>query len=126
MTFKYPAVFQKNDDGKYTAYFPDLAMCTAKGDTLDDCINDAIAESRDWIQTELLETLICLPCPIMMTFRWGRMSTSGPSASSSACTRDGTSKGWGNIVLCSDVQKADRAPLTAAAVHPEPCFFCPD
>ena len=31
MTFKYPAVFQKNDDGKYTAYFPDLAMCTAKG-----------------------------------------------------------------------------------------------
>ena len=57
MTFKYPAVFQKNDDGKYTAYFPDLAMCTAKGDTLDDCINDAIAKCRDWIQTELLETL---------------------------------------------------------------------
>ena len=26
------------------AYFPDLTMCTAKGDTLDDCINDAIAE----------------------------------------------------------------------------------
>ena len=25
--------------------------------TLDDCINDAIAECRDWIQTELLETL---------------------------------------------------------------------
>ena len=57
MTFKYPAVFQKNDDGKYTAYFPDLAMCTAKGETLDDCINDAIAECRDWIQTELLDTL---------------------------------------------------------------------
>ncbi len=57
MTFKYPAVFKKNEDGKYTAYFPDLEMCTAKGDTLDDCINDAIAECRDWIQTELLETL---------------------------------------------------------------------
>jgi predicted RNase H-like HicB family nuclease len=57
MTFRYPAVFKKNDDGRYTTYFPDLEMCTAKGDTLDDCINDAIAECRDWIQTELLETL---------------------------------------------------------------------
>ncbi len=57
MTFKYPAVFKKHEDGKYTAYFPDLAMCTAKGDTLDDCINDAIAECREWIQTELLDTL---------------------------------------------------------------------
>ena len=57
MTFRYPAVFQKKEDGSYTAYFPDLAMCTAKGNTLDDCINDAIAECRDWIQTELLETL---------------------------------------------------------------------
>lgn len=57
MTFRYPAVFQKKEDGSYTAYFPDLAMCTAKGSTLDDCINDAIAECRDWIQTELLETL---------------------------------------------------------------------
>ena len=43
MTFRYPAVFKKHEDGKYTAYFPDLTMCTAKGDTLDDCINDAIA-----------------------------------------------------------------------------------
>ena len=57
MTFQYPAVFKKTDDGKYTAYFPDLEMCTAMGDTIDDCINDAIAECRAWIQTELEETL---------------------------------------------------------------------
>ena len=57
MTFQYPAVFQETEDGKYTAYFPDLMMCTAKGDTIDECINDAIAECRAWIQTELLDTL---------------------------------------------------------------------
>ena len=57
MTFRYPAVFHKHDDGKYTAYFPDLTMCTAKGDSLDECINDAIANRREWIQTELLDTL---------------------------------------------------------------------
>ncbi len=57
MTFQYPAVFQKTEDGKYTAYFPDLAMCFAKGNTIDECINDAIAECREWIQTELLDTL---------------------------------------------------------------------
>ena len=57
MTFQYPAVFQKTDDGKFTAYFPDLEMCFAEGDTIDECINDAIAECRAWIQTELEETL---------------------------------------------------------------------
>ena len=50
MTFRYPAIFQMTDEGKYTAYFPDLAMCFAKGDTIDECINDAIAECRAWIQ----------------------------------------------------------------------------
>ena len=70
MTFRYPAVFRKNDDGKYTAYFPDLEMCTAKGDTLDECINDAIAECRDWIQTELLDTLDStrLPSPLYAAY----------------------------------------------------------
>ena len=57
MTFQYPAVFRKTKSGTYTAYFPDLEMCTAKGETLDECINDAIAECRNWIQTELLDTL---------------------------------------------------------------------
>ena len=34
MTFQYPAVFKKTESGGYTAYFPDLEMCTAKGETL--------------------------------------------------------------------------------------------
>ena len=57
MVFRYPAIFTETEDGKYTAFFPDLKMCFAKGDTIDECINDAIAECRAWIQTELEETL---------------------------------------------------------------------
>ena len=57
MKFYYPVVIRKQPDNTWYGFFPDLAMCTAKGDTLDDCINDAIAECREWIQTELEETL---------------------------------------------------------------------
>lgn len=40
MKFIYPAVFRKNEDGRYKAFFPDLACCEAEGDTLDelDCL----------------------------------------------------------------------------------------
>ena len=54
MTFTYPAVFAKNADG-YTGYFPDLDGCTFSGDTLHDCIDDAIAAERAWIEVELEE-----------------------------------------------------------------------
>ncbi|MBQ3392039.1 MAG: type II toxin-antitoxin system HicB family antitoxin [Lachnospiraceae bacterium] len=57
MMFYYPAVFRQKEDGTYHAYFPDLAMCTAEGETLDDCINDAIEACRTWIQVELEETM---------------------------------------------------------------------
>ena len=29
MKFIYPAVFRKTDDGRYQAFFPDLACCEA-------------------------------------------------------------------------------------------------
>ena len=38
MKFIYPAVFRKNEEGKYKAFFPDLECCEAEGDTLDDAI----------------------------------------------------------------------------------------
>ena len=41
MKFIYPAVFRKNEDGKYKAFFPDLECCEAEGDTLDDAIDNA-------------------------------------------------------------------------------------
>ena len=41
MKFIYPAVFSKTDDGSYQGYFPDLECCYAKGDTLEDAVDDA-------------------------------------------------------------------------------------
>ena len=35
MKFIYPAVFRKNEEGKYKAFFPDLECCEAEGDTLE-------------------------------------------------------------------------------------------
>ena len=57
MMFYYPAVFHEKEDGTYNAYFPDLAMCTAEGDTLDECINDAIEACRSWIMVELEDSM---------------------------------------------------------------------
>ena len=56
MQFIYPAVFRQLAEGGYTGYFPDLEQCFAKGDTLDEVLNDAIAEARTWIQVELEDT----------------------------------------------------------------------
>ena len=44
MKFTYPAVFHKTEHGTYEGYFPDLACCYAKGDTLDEALEDAIQE----------------------------------------------------------------------------------
>ena len=55
MKFIYPAVFRPTEDKKYNAFFPDLACCEAKGDTLDDAIENANAAAYDWIYTELME-----------------------------------------------------------------------
>ncbi len=56
MQFMYPAVFCKTEEGKYKGYFPDLEQCYAKGDTLDEVLNDAIEEARSWITVELEDT----------------------------------------------------------------------
>ncbi len=55
MTFIYPAVLTPGPDGAYTARFPDLEGCTASGNSLDDCLDDAIEAARTWIQVELDE-----------------------------------------------------------------------
>ena len=56
MQFMYPAVFCKTEEGKYNGYFPDLEQCYAKGDTLNEVLNDAIEEARSWITVELEDT----------------------------------------------------------------------
>ncbi len=55
MTFIYPAVLTPAGDGRYVARFPDLEGCTAEGDDLDECLNEAIEAARSWIQVELEE-----------------------------------------------------------------------
>ena len=61
MTFTYPAVFRRQENGTYKGFFPDLEGCVAEGETLDDCINDAIEAERAWIWLELTEEEGILP-----------------------------------------------------------------
>ena len=61
MKFIYPAVFRKNEDGKYKAFFPDLECCEAEGDTLDDAIDNANEAAYNWIYAEVMEDEMDLP-----------------------------------------------------------------
>ena len=56
MKFIYPAVFRKNEDGRYKAFFPDLACCEAEGDTLDDAIDNANEAAYNWIYAEVMDS----------------------------------------------------------------------
>ena len=53
--FIYPAVFRKAEDGGYQGYFPDLECCYAKGDTLEEAVDDANEAARCWLTGELEE-----------------------------------------------------------------------
>ena len=55
MKFIYPAIFSKTTEGTFEARFPDLECCTATGETLDDCIENAKQAAYDWIYVELTE-----------------------------------------------------------------------
>lgn len=55
MKFIYPAVFHKQENGGYHAFFPDLECCEAEGETLDDAIDNANEACRNWITVELEE-----------------------------------------------------------------------
>lgn len=55
MKFVYPAVFRQAENGTYHAYFPDLDDCSAQGDTLSDCIENANEAAYNWIYVELTE-----------------------------------------------------------------------
>ena len=61
MKFIYPAVFRKNEEGKYKAFFPDLVCCEAEGETLDDAIDNANEAAYNWIYAEVMEDEMDLP-----------------------------------------------------------------
>ena len=62
MKFIYPAVFHKTEEGTYQGYFPDLECCYAKGDTLEDAVENANEAAAVWISLELSEEEPDLPC----------------------------------------------------------------
>ena len=72
MKFIYPAIFSKTTEGTFEARFPDLECCTATGETLDDCIENANQAAYDWIYVELTEFDSELP-PIRMI--WYSLTT---------------------------------------------------
>lgn len=55
MKFIYPAVFHQNAAGAYEGYFPDLEDCKARGETLEEAIEDANEAACCWISVELEE-----------------------------------------------------------------------
>lgn len=55
MKFIYPAVFRKTEDGSFQGFFPDLESCYAKGDTLEEAVDNANEAAYDWISLELEE-----------------------------------------------------------------------
>ena len=89
MKFTYPAVFHKTEQGTYEGYFPDLACCYAKGDTLDEALEDAIHSAYDWISLELTEEEPDFP-PVSDVADLVKLQEILPSTS--GFLRDGTNK----------------------------------
>jgi predicted RNase H-like HicB family nuclease len=48
--YVYPAVFHSNDDGSYTATYPDLPGCVSEGKSLGDALYMAEAALKQWIR----------------------------------------------------------------------------
>mgnify|MGYP001005511444 CR=1 FL=1 len=72
MTFTYPAVFTKKEEGDgYHAFFPDLEMCEADGADLEDAIENARDAAQNWIWRNLRVT--CPLRPIWTILNWRRI-----------------------------------------------------
>jgi predicted RNase H-like HicB family nuclease len=54
MKFFYPVIVTKKETGYY-AEFPDLEMCTAEGETMDEVLDNAREAAYTWIDAELAE-----------------------------------------------------------------------
>ncbi len=61
MRFIYPAVITKMSENCFRGEFPDLMMCKAEGDSLDDCLRNCNLAVYDWIDLEMQEDEPLLP-----------------------------------------------------------------
>ena len=55
MKLFYPVLVRKREDQKYEARYPDLEGCSAVGETIDECLEEANAAALTWIDIELNE-----------------------------------------------------------------------
>lgn len=58
--YVYPAVFEKNDDGTYTIYYPDLPGCISEGKSLENALYMAQTALSEWI-TYLMDKKMEIP-----------------------------------------------------------------
>ncbi|MBP3217167.1 MAG: type II toxin-antitoxin system HicB family antitoxin [Lachnospiraceae bacterium] len=61
MTFIYPIIFHKTQEGRIKGYFPDLEGCSAEGETVELAVRDAMEAEYNWIMLELEEEDPVLP-----------------------------------------------------------------
>lgn len=61
MTFIYPVVLTRRDDGSWEGEFPDLDMCRCEGRNLHEALEDARAQAYNWIDVELQEDEPSMP-----------------------------------------------------------------
>ena len=61
MTFIYPVVLTRRQDGSWGGEFPDLKMCRCEGRTLHEALEDARLQAYNWIDLELQEENPVMP-----------------------------------------------------------------
>ena len=54
-TYIYPAIYEYEDNGTISVYFPDIDNCFTIGETIDECIGNAKECLELFIETELEE-----------------------------------------------------------------------
>ena len=61
MTFIYPVIMTRRDDGSWEGEFPDLEMCRCEGANLHEALEDARLAAYNWIDLELQEDSPVMP-----------------------------------------------------------------
>ena len=77
MTFTYPVIMTRREDGSWEGEFPDLEMCRCHGASLAEALEDARAQAYNWIDLELQEEHPVMPYVSDISRRTGLCSITG-------------------------------------------------